>query len=47
MPIVEQLRKAISEYLGPLPACDNSPEELWLRGAFKQLMELERQAKGN
>lgn len=43
MSVVEQLRKAISEYKGPLPASGNSVEEVWLRGAFKQLLELERQ----
>jgi hypothetical protein len=42
MSILEQLRKAISEYRGPLPAVGDSPEELWLRQAFKQLLELER-----
>jgi hypothetical protein len=41
MSILEQLRKAISEYRGPLPAVGDSPEELWLRQAFKQLLELE------
>lgn len=42
-PIAEQLRKAIAAYTGPLPACGNSTEEVWLRGAFQQLLYLERQ----
>lgn len=45
MTIIGQLRKAISEYRGPLPAVGNSVEEVWLRQAFRQLLELERQAK--
>lgn len=47
MTILEQLRKAISEYKGPLPATGNSIEEMWLRQAFKSLIELERQTQGD
>lgn len=43
MSVVEQLRKALSEYKGPLPAAGNSVEEVWFRQAFKQLLDLERQ----
>lgn len=43
-PIAEQLRKAIAAYTGPLPASGNSTEEVWLRGAFQQLLDLDRQA---
>lgn len=43
MTIIDQLRKAISEYRGPLPACGDSIEEVWLRQAFRQLLDLERQ----
>lgn len=43
-PIAEQLRRAIAAYTGPLPASGNSIEEVWLRGAFQQLLDLERQA---
>lgn len=44
MTIVEQLRKAISEYKGPLPATGNSIDEIWLRQACRQLLALERAA---
>lgn len=45
MTIIEQLRKAMSEYKGPLPATGNSVEEIWFREAFKQLLAMEHQAK--
>lgn len=45
MTIIQQLRKTIEAYQGPLPAIGNSIEEVWLRQAFQQLLELERQVK--
>jgi hypothetical protein len=43
--IIEQLRQAIEAYEGPLPAIGHSIQEVWLRNAVKQLIELERQER--
>lgn len=43
MTIIEQLRQAIAQYRGPLPATGNSIEEIWFRQAFQQLLDMERQ----
>jgi hypothetical protein len=42
MTIIEQLKAAIEAYEGPLPAIGNSPDEIWLREAFKHLLALEQ-----
>jgi hypothetical protein len=43
--IIEQLKRAIEAYDGPLPAIGDSIQEVWFRNAVKQLIELERQKR--
>lgn len=41
MTIIEQLKKSIENYKGPLVG--NSIEAVWFRQAVKQLLDMERQ----
>jgi hypothetical protein len=43
MTIIEQLRKAIQAYDGPLPPTGDSIKEQWFRQAIAQLRALEAQ----
>lgn len=47
MAIIENLRKQIEAYEGPLPAIGDSIEEIWFRQAVRQLLDLERQVKAS